>query len=88
MFRKQTCKGAFGNQAIMTTEHSQISKLFVFSPEGGKPDGLDNPHGTAKNQRTTQHTYGPVRESNQGHLGDRRVPYAQANHALIVPPKN
>ena len=56
------------------------SKVFNF-PEGGKPDGLENPCGTAENQRTTQLTYGPDRELNQGHLGERRALYAQANRA-------
>ena len=63
----------------MTTEHSQDRKCLIF-PEGGKPDGLENPSGTAENQRTTQLTYGPVRESNWGHLGERRALYAHANH--------
>ena len=64
----------------MTTEHSQDRKCLIF-PEGGKPDGLENPRGTAENQRTTQLTYGPGRESNRGHLGERPVLQAQANHA-------
>ena len=34
-------------------------------------DSLKNPRGTAENQRTTQLTYGPDRESNRGHLGER-----------------
>ena len=67
----------------MTTEHSQDRKCLIF-PKGGKPDGLENPRGTAENQRTTQLTYGPGRESNQGHLGERRAHYAQANHATMV----
>ena len=33
------------------------SKVFDFFPEGGKPDSLENPRGTAENQRTTQLTY-------------------------------
>ena len=41
----------------------------------------ENPCGTAANQRTTQITYGPGRESNRGHLGERRALYAHANHA-------
>ena len=64
----------------MTTEHSQNGKCSIF-PKGGKLDGLENPRGTAENQRTTQLTYGPGRESNRGHLGERRALYAQANHA-------
>ena len=55
------------------------SKMFDFS-EGGKPDGLENPCGTAENKRTTQLTYGSGRESNRGHLGERRPLYAHANH--------
>ena len=69
----------------MTTEHSQDRKCLIF-PEGGKPDGLENPRGTAENQRTTQLTYGPGRESNRGHLGERRALYAQANHAPLLLP--
>ena len=42
-----------------------ISRAFDFFPEGGKPEGLENPHGTADNQCTTQFTYGPGRESNR-----------------------
>ena len=68
------------HQPIMTTEHSQDRKCLIF-PEGGKPDVLENPCGTAENQRTTQLTYGPSRESNRGHLGERRALYAHANHA-------
>ena len=66
----------------MTTEHSQDRKCLIF-PEGGKPDVLENPRGTAENQRTTQLTYGPCRESNRGHLGERRTLYAHANHATL-----
>ena len=58
----------------MTTEHSK-------DLEGRKPDGLENLCGTAENQHTTQLTYGPGRESNRGHIGERRALYAQANHA-------
>ena len=64
----------------MTTEHSQDRKCLIF-PEGGKPDVLENLCGTAENQRTTQLTYGPDRESNRGHLGERRALYAPANRA-------
>ena len=84
MFKKQACKGAFScqpRQPIMTSEHSQDQKCLI-SPEGGKPDGLENPRGTAENQCTTQLTYGTGRESNQGHLGERRALYAQANRAM------
>ena len=38
--------------------------------EGGDADGLEIPHGTAENQRTTQLTYDAGRVSNQGHLGE------------------
>ena len=82
--RMQGCKGAFGSQPhqpVMTTKNSQTSKVFDFFPEGRKPDGLDNPRGTSENEGTTQPTYGPGRVSNQGHLGERRALYAQANHA-------
>ena len=51
--------GAFScqpHQPIMTTEHSQDWKCLTF-PEGGKPDSLENPCGTAENQRTTQLTW-------------------------------
>ena len=69
----------------MTTEHSQDRKCLIFLPEGGKPDGMENPCGTAENQRTTQLTYGPGRESNRGQLGERL--YAQANqHKPTMPP--
>ena len=34
------------------------TKWCLIFPEGGKPDGLENPYGTAENQRTTQLTYG------------------------------
>ena len=74
---------AFGyqpHQPIMTTEHNQYQKCLIFS-EGGKPDGLENPRGTAESQRTTKLTYGPGRESNRGHLGERWALYAQANRA-------
>ena len=64
----------------MTKEHSQDRKCLIF-PEGEKPDGLENPRGTAEIQRTTQLTYGPGWESNRGHLGERRALYAQANRA-------
>ena len=83
MFEKQACKGAFGcqpHQPIMTMEHSQDRKCLNF-PEGGKPNGLENPCGTAENQRTTQLIYGPDRESNRGYFGERRALYAQANHS-------
>ena len=62
----------------MTTEHSQDRKCLIFR-EGGKQDSQENPRGTAEYQRTTQLTYGPGRESNQCHLGERRALYAQAN---------
>jgi hypothetical protein len=123
VFEKLAFKGAFGcqpHQPIMTTKHSQRSKVFdlktlvaqqrtthiwpcpgiepgspwweasalrtsqlcpLKSPEGGKPDGLENPCGTAENQRTTQITYGPGQVSNQGHLGEGWLLYAQANNA-------
>ena len=55
--------------------------MFDFFPIGGKPDGLENSHGTAENQRTTQLTCGPGREMNRGHLDERRALYTQANHA-------
>ena len=62
-------------------------KCLMF-PEGGKPDGLENPRGTAaENKRTTQLTYGPGRESNQGHLGERWALQAQANHATQIKAK-
>ena len=76
--------GPFGSQPhqpILTTEHSQRSQVFDFSPEGEKPDGLENPRGTAENQPTAQLTSGPGQVSNQGYLGERRALYAQANHA-------
>ena len=66
----------------MTTEHSQDQKCLIFL-EGGKPDGLENPRGTAE-LLTTQLTYGPGQESNRGHLGVRRALYAQANHAKMA----
>ena len=59
----------------------KIESVYFFFPEGRKPYGLENPRGTAENQRTTQLTCGPGRESNRGHLGERRALYAQANHA-------
>ena len=37
---------------------------------------LSYPHGTSENQRTTQLTYGPSRESNRGH--------AHASHATYL----
>ena len=58
VFEQQACKGAFScqpRQPIMTSEHSQDQKCLI-SPEGGKPDGLENPRGTAENQCTTQLT--------------------------------
>ena len=58
-------------------------KCLIFFPQGGKPDSMENPRGTAENQRTTQLTYGPGPESNRGHLGERRALYAQANHATL-----
>ena len=61
------------------------SDVFDFFPEGGKPDSRENPRGTAEYQRTTQLTYGPDRESNRGHLGERRALYAQANRATVPP---
>ena len=36
----------------------------------------------AENKCSTQLTHGPGRVSNQGHLGERRVLNAQANHAF------
>ena len=59
------------------------SKVFDFFPEGGKPDGLENPRGTAENQRTSQLAYGPGRESNRGHLGERQALYAQVNQSFL-----
>ena len=64
----------------MTIEHSQDRKCLIF-PEEGKLNSLENPRGTAENQRTSQLTYGPGRESNRGHLGEWRALFAQANHA-------
>ena len=53
VFEKLACKGAFGqpHQPIMTTKHSQDWKCLIFFPEGGKQDVLENPCGTAENQR-------------------------------------
>ena len=87
MFEKQACKGTFScqpHQPIMTTEHSKDQKCLIF-PEGGKPDGLENPCGTAENQRTTQLTYGPTLAGNR-----TRVTLVRGNcftHKPIVPPK-
>ena len=81
--KKQACKGAFASQPhqpIMTTKHSRDQKCLIL-PVGRKPGGQANPWGTAENQRTTQLTYSPGRESNQGHLGERRALNAQANHS-------
>ena len=56
---KQACKGAFGmfgsqpHQPIKTREHSHRFDCLIV-PEGGKQDGLENPHCTAENKRTTQ----------------------------------
>ena len=63
------------------TEHSQDQKCLIF-PEGGKPDGLENPCGTVENQRTTQLTYGPERVSTRVTLvrGERFM------HKLTMPP--
>ena len=83
---ENACNGTSGSQPhqlIVTTEHRQISKVCYFFPKGEKPNGLENPCGTAENQRTTQLTNGPGRVSSQGHLGERRALYSQANHVTL-----
>ena len=61
----------------MTTDHSQDRKCLIF-PEGGKPDSLENPRGTAENQRTTQLTW-PWQgiEANYATLNDNVTPVGQ-----------
>ena len=61
------------------TEHSQDQKCLIF-PEGGKPDGLENPCGTAEN---STHIYGPDRESNRVTL----VRGECFTHKPTMPPK-
>ena len=78
--REAGMQGRIQLQTIMTTAHSQYRKCLII-PEGGKPDGLDNPRGTAENQRTTQLTYSPGRESNRCNLGVGRALYAHADRA-------
>ena len=76
MFKKQACKHA--HQPIMTTEHRQDRKCLIF-PEGGKPDCLENLHGTTENQRTTRLTYGPGRDLDLGRLGERGAHFAHTS---------
>ena len=59
----------------------QRPKVFDFS-RGRKTGCLENPSGAAENQRTKLNSHnGPGLVSNQGHLGERPVLQAQANHA-------
>ena len=65
-------------QPTTSTHYHHGAQCLVFA-EGGKSDGLENPHATAKNHRTTQLTYGPGRVSNQGHLGERQAQVSKYN---------
>ena len=61
---------------------AKIESVWFF-PEGGKPDGLENPSGTAENQGTTQLTLWPRPGIEPGSLGERRALYAHANQATL-----
>ena len=77
VFEKQACKGAIGcqpHQPIMTTEQSQRSKVFDFH-RGRKTGWSGKP--SWHSREPTHNSHGPGRESNWGHLGERRALYTQ-----------
>ncbi len=75
-------------QTHMWLRVQPASKVLDFL-QGGKLEGPDkNPHGTGENQCTTLLTYGPSRESNQGHIGEKQALYALAIHATSFKEKN